>query len=294
MNDVRAVTLSPIFLDQAFPRNENELRVVASSLGDLIEDLEAGTVLLMVPEVFEEFLDLSLYSWQQKPAIDSWLRDIATHLFQILNQLAKSVIRLRVDVVNGRPPHPVPGGVASELTDEWAVQMAGLLEKHDAAIAGNRYFIGIACPYKYAGLEDGGYTPPLPIRYFPLVSARTARAQLMPYHSYDAPINLKSQRLTYRHVRQNFKFIGGIELKDVSGSDHQRLHFGGGRWVEFDTGGKRDSTLIPDAWMKQVCAKLDLPDEAADAVKAALIAGCPMSQFEHPRFSGANTAASAD
>src|ERR1017187_8310035 len=244
MNDERAITLSPIFLDHAFPRNENELRVVASSLGDLVEDLEAGNVLLVFPEVFEEFLDLSLYAWQQKPAIDSWLRDIANHLFHILNQLPKSVMRLRLEVVAGRQPHPVPGGVASDLTDEWAVQMAELLEKHDAAITGNGYFIGIACPYRYAGLDAGGYAPPLPARYFPLVCANTARSQLVSFMTYRCSQNLRSQRLTYRHVKQNFKFIGGTELRDVSGSDHQRLHFAGGRWVEFDTDGKRDGTFI--------------------------------------------------
>jgi hypothetical protein len=166
--------------------------------------------------------------------------------------------------------------------------MSELLRKHDSVVMDNSYFIGIACPYRYAGLTSAGYRPPLPSRYFPLVSPETMKTVLASFVTYRCPQNVKSQRLTYRHVRQNFKFIGGKELKDVSGTDHQRLHFIGGGWVEFDTGGKRDSTLIPDAWTKQICAKLKLPDDAADAIKAALIEGRPVDEYETTRLSTMN------
>ncbi len=284
MTEARAITFSPVFLDQAFPRTDNELRIVATALGDLQEELELGRVVLIFPEVFESFLDLSLYAWGQSGRCDSWLRDIANYLFQIVNSFPKSVIRISLEPVKNQRPHPIPGGIASLLTDEWALQMADLLARHDAAIAGDRYFIGIASPYKCAGVDAGGYEPPLPARYFPLVSTAAVRGDLLPFITYRCPQNVKSQRLTYRHVRQNYRCIGGLELKDVPGSDHQRLVFATGKWVEFDTGGKRDATLVPDAWTAQICAKLELASDACDGIKAALIEGRPLEEFMKPRL----------
>jgi len=48
--------LSPLILDQTFPRNEGELRLANDALGAVGESVLAGDVHLLVTEVLREFV----------------------------------------------------------------------------------------------------------------------------------------------------------------------------------------------------------------------------------------------
>ena len=103
--------LSPILLDQSFPRNEEELRIVASALGELELFVSCDTSKLVITQTLSDFI--IDFDWA------SINLNLLTEIYRLLSQLLlrqdDRVISMNkyLDCINNYPnstyyPHPLP------------------------------------------------------------------------------------------------------------------------------------------------------------------------------------------
>jgi hypothetical protein len=265
---MRCVLLSPILLDQQYPRSEDELRVGSQCLGNIIESVRLGELQIVVTPLIVFMLEqLDTEYWLEDPH-RSYQREIAWQLASLILMPNATINVLRLKSMG---LHPIPKSTYSDRIAMWAEEAQALLNLHDS-LSKDGYFIGVLCPFRFQGEPGPEYEAPLPERYFPQVGS-DAQQILRQCHSYRVPRQVKDQHVTYRDLQANYRAIDGVKIVAANG-DHMKVIFRGGRSWVFDSQGKAGGAIIRDSWIKEIEEILHCPWQA---IKASLLDGSTLA-----------------
>lgn len=146
----RLVIPSPTLIDQAFPRDKDELIIVAEAFGNLIEMIETNELELLLPESFREFVEL--FEWNQEGR-GTILSEIYHLLSVLVLQGNQAVVRINTTAVTAFEPHPVPTRCENfGFVAEWSMEIGKVLRLHDDRLNDIANFcVGVSCAYGFAG-----------------------------------------------------------------------------------------------------------------------------------------------
>lgn len=253
---------SPLLIDQTFPRNEYDLRVVATALGEMQGIAEEGSVHLVVTETLRTFI--TDFDWS-RPELNGLLLDIYHLLNLLFSQDHFYLVQANVAHIDAEEAHPIPRGTEENgLVEFWADDMGKLLSLHDQECRPEEFFIGIACPYAFAGQEKGEYDNPDGRRVFPLVGPGDLN-RLENAYEYEVPHDIHRRLVTFAEAKKNLKVIGG-DVRKPNGSSHYMAHFVGARsWpldMHFDE--------LPDFYVEEL---EEITGYSLNVIKVALTTG---------------------
>lgn len=257
-----ALCPSSRLVDQSFPRDLEDLRTVAAALGEIGVGLKQGEWVLVIPDVFVDYLDS--FDWDKCEQYQL-LRDIYNLLLRWFTRGSAQVLIVDCTREPRDYSHPVPLGsdASSAAVELWSGQVGKLLSLHEAA-AFDKPFIGVACDKGFAGELCGAYEPPGQ-RAFRLVDQSGARNLSDAFHWVtDSDINRRSP--TVAQVEKSVSIWGGL-VENPNGGSHYRVTFpNGDRPYVLD----RNDDPQPDRYLKEICPLVGLP---FDVVKHTLLNG---------------------
>lgn len=262
--------LSPILLDHSFPRNEEELRIVAFALGELEEFVSNDKAKLAKTQTLSDFIDE--FDWASTHS--NLLMEIYRFLSQLLLRQDDRVVDIGkyLDYINSNSTltyysHPLPKRCENEtgLLDFWSDELGKILFLHDQCINNNDdFFIGVACAYGFAGQCVDEYSNPENRRFFPLVSPDNISI-LSDAYEWDIPNDIHQKSISIENVKRNCQIIGGI-LEPPDRDSHYKVKFQGQRPWTFSN----NDDPIPERYLRQLVDKTTYP---IDVIKTALIQG---------------------
>lgn len=257
------VTLSPVLLDQSFPRDKTELQRVAVALGHVQSLVEVPGSRLLLTGTLREFVGMT--DWNQPLAVQPMLREIHRLLSQWFLQPHEGLVLIDVSNVPTGPPHPVPiSATDGPLIGEWAAELGRVLKCHDEVSVGDGFFIGIACDRAFAGEAVGAYAPPLR-RAFPLLAPSDVRL-LDEADAWEVPRSFDGRLVRFDDMMANFGVIGASRVDRPRGSSHYKVHFPGKRPWPLD----RNHASIPPRFLRQLETRTGYP---VSVIKYALLEG---------------------
>ncbi|MBD2325705.1 hypothetical protein [Alkalinema sp. FACHB-956] len=261
---------SPILLDHSFPRNEEELRIVAFALGELEEFISHGRAKLAKTQTLSDFIDE--FDWTSTHS--NLLMEIYRFLSQLLLRQDERVVDISkyLDCMNSDSAltyysHPLPKrcGHQTGLLDFWSDELGKILFLHDQCIDKNDdFFIGVACAYGFAGQCIDEYTNPQKCRFFPLISPDNIGI-LTDAYEWEIPNDIHQKKVSIEDVKRNCQTIGGI-LESPDRDSHYKVKFQGERPWTFSI----NDDPIPERYLRQLVDKTNYP---MDVIKTALIKG---------------------
>jgi hypothetical protein len=257
--------LSPVLIDQSFPRDDDQLRTVAAALGEVFSQIRLGTAKLVLTLTLREFLDnVDFVNTRNRGLLQQIYRDLS----QMFLQTHGNVVIGDVKLVSAYNKHPVPLS-ASKLgfVEFWSDELGKLLVLHDRKIKGNEFFLGVACDSAFSGGSLGSYDQMTSQRSFPLVGPKELCTVLEDAYEWDLPPHCHQIKIGVEDIRRNFRHIGGIELEPPDKDSHYKVHFPNGLWWTLDHNWGRD---IGDNVLKQLKSKSGLP---LDVIKYCLKEG---------------------
>lgn len=253
--------LSPLILDQSFPRNKNELSLVSGVLGAIQELVEEDRIHFVLTYNLRQLVQQ--FNWTQEQNKDLF------DLFRLLNQWFlqpnKRLVEIDVSSINDYELHPLPQSCIGESNSNlWAKEMGRLLTVHDKCCSRNEFFIGVACESAFSKRPKGVYHNPKHQRVFPLVGYGDFNT-LDDAYQWDVPNNIHNKDVSFDCFRNNYQCIGGISINPSRGS-HYKVNFKGNRpWIL-----DRNDDPIPDKYLKELTVITSYP---VPVIKAALIFG---------------------
>ena len=157
------ICASPIILDQSFPRNEDELRIVKVALGEIQYFIENDLAHVILTNGLRDIVES--FDWNQSSKYD-----IYKLLDQWFLQKHKRLVEIDVSNIKDYVAHPIPKGCSGQgLVIFWADELGRMLVLHDRCCPVGRFFIGVGCERAFAGDCLGEYDNPNGERVFPLV-----------------------------------------------------------------------------------------------------------------------------
>jgi len=262
---------SPQILDQAFPRTEDELQIIAIALGEMqnaLSDQRAGIILT---QEFEAIMDM--IDWQNQPY--PLIIEVQRLFSQLFLQTHPLVIYLDVPTLpqSDYHQHPLPskctGLVIANLSDE----LGKILVMHDQCIEKDEYFIGIACPYGFSGGDLDTYQSPAIERYFPLVGKKTFEIMLDDAYEWYIPakMDITNRSVDRNDLERNYAVIGISHIDSEKGrGSHQMLIIKGHRDISLPKPQRKGEKNIQDYVLKELSQTLRYP---IDVIKYALLEG---------------------
>lgn len=260
--------LSPILLDQSFPKSEEELRTVAYALGELEEFISGDTVKLITTQTLFDFIDE--FDWT------STNPNLMVEIYKFLSQLLLRQDDRIVDVdkylslvsrssTQTYHSHPLPSRCENQegLLDLWSDELGKILFVHDQCITDN-FFIGIACANGFAGQSVDEYINPKGYRAFPLISPSNISI-LIDAYEWDIPNDIHQRNVSVENVKKNCKAIGGV-LEKPDRDSHYKVKFQGQRSWTFSI----NDDPVPESYLREL---VDLTPYPKSVIKAALISG---------------------
>ena len=224
--------LSPVLIDQSFPRDTSQLKTVAAALGLVYEQIHLGKARLVLTLTLRDFLDNVDFVNASNRGL---LQEIHRSLKQMFLQTHGSVVVGDVRLVSEYTMHPVPVS-ASKLgfVEFWSDELGRLLVLHDRKIQGKEFFLGVACDSAFSGGNLGSYGQPSSQRAFPLVGPKELVTVLQDAFEWDLPPHCHQIVIGVEDVRRNFRKIGGIALDLPDKDSHYKVHFSDGSCWTFD------------------------------------------------------------
>lgn len=256
---------SPIILDQAFPRDEDVLLVVGRALGEIQGLSEKGDIAILLTAILKLFvLDFDFNRTGPYPL----LAIIYDLLVNWCLQPNAGVYTGEVDSIQDVVPHPLPSNCEPiGNTVLWAQETGKLLHLHDAVAKPGEFFIGIACPHAFAGLQPCEYSDSdQPARKFPLVGPNDL-AGLGDAFIWNVPNDIHRRHVSFGDAKKNVELLGGVVSRPSSGGSHYIVRFPGGNrpWVlDYN----HDPVL--DSHIKELVAIVNQPFEY---IKTTLLLG---------------------
>jgi hypothetical protein len=254
---------SPVILDQSFPRDEDQLRLVGEALGEMESCLARDEAHLILTDILAEVVQG--FDW-----IRTGPYPLLGVIFGLLNQWFlqphNRLVRVDVSDIGDYEPHPVPLSAGNMgLVGFWADEVGRLLIVHDSCCNGRRFFIGVACESAFAGEQLGRYGDFAGRRVFPLVGPRELD-QLDDAYDWDVPVEMQGRHVSFENAYRNCGALGAIRVDAPPNGSHYKVHFEGHRpWVL-----DRNLDPVPEAYLRELVSitGYDLP-----TVKYALLTG---------------------
>jgi hypothetical protein len=251
-------------LDQSFPRNEDELTISATALGELQGCIENNQIHLLMTDVLRDLVeDFDWASSNSRNLLGEIRRMLALLFLQPHNRL----VEIGLNDVEAGCPHPVPETMENQgLAEIWADEIGKLLVLHDKCNRGQGFFVGIADELAFADLEGGHYHNPTRQRTFPLVGPDDF-GQLSDAYEWEIPSDIRRKPIRFADIKKNIGALGAIRIDEPRRDDHYKALFRHQRSWTFK---KLDQ--IPDRYLKELVPITGYP---LDVIKAALITGVP-------------------
>lgn len=257
------LSASPILLDQTFPRSDDELRLVAQSLGELLKVIEEDTAHLVLTEAMRRVVEA--FNWN-RPNIHSHLIDVYRLLNQLFLQTHSRLLRIDTSAVRDHAPHPIPEGcTAGEHIDNWSDEMGRLLSLHDRCTSDHKMFLGVACHLAFSGNPPSQYSDPNSRRAFPLVGPLQLPT-LADGYEWEAPTNIWNQSVSFESAKMNSCHLGAIAVEPPKGGSHYKVCFLGKRPWALD----RNCDPVPERFLKELIPITGYP---LDVIKTVLNTG---------------------
>lgn len=218
---------SPTILDQTFPRDDFQLRVVSECLGEIQRVIEENQAHLILTEILQRFVEY--FDWNRTGPYPL-IQIIYNLLNQWILQPHDRIIVLDVGEIEKFTPHPIP--VETQLNnyvDRWSEEVGKILVKHDACQNQHNFFIGIACDKAFAGYPKGQYDNPDNIRVFPLIGPKNLE-QLDDAYKWLVPEYIRVTKISFATVLRNCKYLGATRVETPKGDSHYHIYFGSYRW----------------------------------------------------------------
>jgi hypothetical protein len=224
--------LSPVLIDQSFPRDEAQLRTVAIALGEIFSNIRLGKARLVLTQTLREFVDN--IDWT-KTNHRGLLQQIYRDLSQMFLQTHGNIIVGNVSNVTEYALHPIPqSAIKLGFVDFWADELGKLLVLHERNVRGHEYFLGIACESAFSGGIVGSYPAPLTQRAFPLVGPSELSTILDDAFEWDIPANCHNLVIGVSDVCRNFRQLGAVALEPPERDSHYKLRFSNGSFWTLD------------------------------------------------------------
>ena len=258
------ICASPVIIDQSFPRDQDELKAVAFTLGEIQRQIENGEINLVLTKGLAELVEE--FDWSQPHKYSLMLE-----IYKLLNQwfLKKNDRLIRIDLssIVDYKQHPIPEGCNKlGLVDLWADEVGRLLKLHDRCTTDNSYFIGIACEQAYSGSTPRCYCSLEVDRYFPLVGPNDIPNLLIDAYDWESMPNIHNRKIYISDIFNNYRALGASEIKNPSGGSHYKMIFPNKRpWVI-----SSNIDPIPDTFLDELIAITGYPIKA---IKTALCTG---------------------
>jgi hypothetical protein len=227
------ICLSPVLLDQSFPRDQDELQRVAIALGEIQEYVEEDKVYLVSTEPLEEIVEI--FDWDY-PGL-SRMYPLLQSVYDLLNQwfLLQNGGLVRIQVPEGvaYQPHPIPKGTENQgFVEDWSREVGKIFSLHPTCSSDRReFFIGIACDHAFAGGELGEYENS-EAQSFPLVGPSTIN-QLCDAYEWNVPDGIRRRSVRVSDAYKNCFALGAVSVEPPGRGSHYRVKFPGGHrpWV---------------------------------------------------------------
>ncbi|MTJ55792.1 hypothetical protein FJR38_25560 [Anabaena sp. UHCC 0253] len=260
--------LSPIILDQSFPRSENELKIVACAIGELQEFISNDKVHLISTDILRQFIEDF-----------DWTATNGTLLSEIYNFLSNLFLRQDASLIdidkyikwcdecgiNQYQAHPVPQTCKDQgLISCWSDELGKILYLHDKCCSNEEFFIGVACAYGFAGECVDKYDNPNNDRAFPIVDQNNIDV-LVDAYDWSVPQDIHQKSVSIQNVKKHCKVIGGTLEKPVRDS-HYKVKFTGHRSWTFSN----NDDPVPEQYLKEL---VEITSYPLKVIKTALIDG---------------------
>lgn len=261
--------LSPIILDQTFPRNEEELRIVAEALGEIESFIHSDKAHLVSTNIFREFIQN--FDWTVSN--QSLLWDIHNFLSQLFLRQDSSLIDIDKYMkwfdesgIQEYKAHPVPQKCQNQgIIEFWSDELGKILYLHDQCCYRDEFFIGVACAYGFAGECLDEYNNFNNHRTFPLVSQDNV-GNLVDAYEWVIPNDIHQKSVSIENVKKNYQLIGGISLEKPVRDSHYKVKFKGKRAWSFSI----NDNPVPEKYIRELVDTTSYPIEV---IKTALING---------------------
>jgi hypothetical protein len=266
--------LSPVILDQSFPRDERELKVAALALGRVAELMERGEAIVVITEALREIVTCFDCGSGERPY--PLIEDLFALLDQWLLQPSEAVVTIKVPD-NGVRPHPLPvSAKVGSLVDMWAAEVGGLLVLHNKHADGKRFFIGVACELAFAGHTIGTYRPP-PQPCFPLVGPEDVSG-LDDARRWNTAVGVERVRVTFANAHRNIGLLGALSILNPTRGSHYKVVFPGTRPWPLDP----NVDPVAERFIKQLVGITGFP---ISVIKSTLVNGrLPAREFRLKDF----------
>jgi hypothetical protein len=246
--------LSPVLIDQSFPRDSEQLRMVATALGEVFAQVRSGRAKVLLTLTLKEFLDE--IDWQQNQSI-ALLRQIHRELSQLFLQTHGTIVIQNLGQIKTYLPHPIPASASNAgFVEFWSDELGKLLILHDARAYKKEFFIGIACELAFSGGILGSYPLPHKARAFPLVGPQELPKLLEDAFEWDVPIDCHTLTIGVDDICRNFRQLGAIQLEQPYKDSHYKIYFPDGLSWTFDRNWGRD---IGDNVLQQLKPRTGMP-----------------------------------
>ena len=240
--------LSPVMLEQSFPRDDDQLSTAALALGNILGAVANGDARLILTATLRQFVEEEI-DWSS-PKTQGVLREIYRTFNQLFLTTPQELLQLDLSEVSGHEPHPSPLGTdpTEGLIVFWRDEVGRLLVLHDKCASNNRFFIGIACEKAFSGGEPNSYLNPSGARAFPLVGP-SQLINLEDGYEWILPANAHQIIIAFDDVKRNYRAIGGVRFEPPSsGGSHYKVHFNGCRsWpCDYNWGRHIDDKMLDE------------------------------------------------
>ena len=253
---------SPTLLDQSFPRDSDELRMVAITLGEIQRQIEQNEICLILTDGLAAIVESFEWNDFQNPTI----REIYNLLNRWFLQKHEGLFTIDLSFISHSLKHPLPPSCCCEgLVDLWSEEVGKLLTFHDEHHKGNNFIIGIAYERAYVYGNTHSYINPDNYRCFPLVGPGNIHI-LEDMYDWDVGVDVMRQKITFSDVSKHYKAINARKLERPSTGSHYKLKFKEGRTWPLQA----NITCIPDCFLNELVPIAGLP---LKAIKFALKKG---------------------
>jgi hypothetical protein len=248
---------SPNIVDQSFPRDVEELRMIAKALVFLVDGISSGSFSFLLTNPLRSFIQegSTNFEWT-KIAEFPGLREIYNTLAQLgLQQGGVNV----VDLSNVRTyiGHPIPQGTAHcASSDLWADELGRLCFVHNELLPSRiSPFVAVGCTSAFSGGSIGCYEGPDESPCLPLIGPEQI-ATLSDSEEWDVNPECAQWKISFDQAKKNIILLGGY-VKRPSGSSHYEVRFSGKRTWPLDY----NHDEIPERHLRQLVPITDLPIE---------------------------------
>lgn len=257
------VGLSPLVVDQSFPRTRDELQAVAIALGELEQLISLKKCVIVFTGVVCDFVEM--FEWE-KVADYPLLLEIHRLLGQLILRQGTASIRVDLSSYSAPYPHPIPESCSDDgLCTIWQDEMGRLLAAHDISSTDAKFFIGIICERSCSGDGPGQYSNPDGRRCFPLVGPIEIDGLTDAWEWIIAKGDIRAD-ITVDLAAKNLKSLGAVSITPPRRGSHYKVTFPNARPWTLDP----NADPVPDAFLRELVPIAKYP---YDVIRYVLLHG---------------------